>query len=291
MIVARLFSGFNMNAMKFLLPVWIAPLGCVTLRLLFGAALFWIIGLFGKPDTSSMADRLRLVLIGAFAVFGYMSLYALGLSMTTPISLAIFNAMQPLWVFILSVMFLGERVTAGRVSGLVAGFVGVVLCVLSQPSSDIASRPLLGNLIGLLCSVCYAVYIVLSADILRRVGNMTMLRYTFLGAAIPSLVVTCFTGPDAPLFHAPLDGLAIAVFTYVLIFPTVIGYLLVPVGMKYLPATVVSVYGYLTLFVAAVVSLLMGTDRLTPLLVVSLLLICYSMYIVSHTPSSPLDNS
>lgn len=286
MLVARLFSGFNMNAMKFLLPVWIAPLGCVTLRLVFGAAVFWTIGLFCKSEASSAADRLRLFLIGAFAVFGYMSLYAVGLSMTTPISLAIFNAMQPLWVFILSALFLGERVTAGRVSGLAAGFAGALLCVLSQPSSDIASNPLLGNTSGLFCSLCYAVYIVLSAKVLRRVGNITLLRYTFLGAAVPSLVVTCFTGLDAPLFHAPFDGTAIAAMAYVLLFPTVLGYLLIPVGMKYLPPTVVSVYGYLTLFVAAVVSLLMGTDRLTPALAAALLLICYSMYSVSRTPSA-----
>ena len=43
---------------------------------------------------------------------------------------------------------------------------------------------------------------------------------------------------------------------FVLIFPTVVSYLLVPIGLKYLKTTVVAIYGYLILIVATIVSLL-----------------------------------
>ena len=36
-------GGLNMNALKYLLPLWIAPVTGVTFRLLFGAAAFWLI--------------------------------------------------------------------------------------------------------------------------------------------------------------------------------------------------------------------------------------------------------
>lgn len=281
LFVARIFSGLNMNAMKFLLPVWIAPLECVLLRLLFGTLVFWVIGIFEKPDTSSLSDRVKLFFLGGVAVYGYMALYAVGINLTTPISLAIFNAMQPIWVLILSAIFLREKITSDKTLGIIVGFSGALLCSLSQPDETLASNPLLGNMLGLICSICYAVYLLLSGSIVKRVGNMTMLRYTFLGATTSAVVVTLFTGFDAPMFSQPLHWEPLAVFAFVLIFPTVISYMLLPFGLKYLKTTVVAIYGYLTLFVATVVSLLTGQDRLDDMQLSALALMCLGIYWVS----------
>ena len=43
MIISKTFSGLNMNALKYLLPLWISPLTGVTLRCTFAALAFWII--------------------------------------------------------------------------------------------------------------------------------------------------------------------------------------------------------------------------------------------------------
>lgn len=42
---------------------------------------------------------------------------------------------------------------------------------------------------------------------------------------------------------------------FVLIFPTTVSYLLIPIGLKYLKTTVVAIYGYLILIVATTTSL------------------------------------
>ena len=110
LFVARIFSGLNVNVLGYLLPLWIAPLACVTLRLLFGSAVFLIVGIYAKPENIASGDKLKLVALGAFGIFGYMSLYALSLSYTTPVSFAIFNAMQPLWVVIVSAVIYRESV-------------------------------------------------------------------------------------------------------------------------------------------------------------------------------------
>ena len=95
LFVARVFSGLNVNALGYLLPVWIAPLACVTLRLTFGAAVFWLVSIFVKPENVRWGDKVKMVFLGAVGIFGYMSLYAISLSYTTPVNFAIFNAMQP----------------------------------------------------------------------------------------------------------------------------------------------------------------------------------------------------
>ena len=68
---------------------------------------------------------------------------------------------------------------------------------------------------------------------------------------------------------------------FVLLFPTVVTYFLIPIGLKYLKSTVVALYGYVTLIVAAFVSFLTGMDRFEPVVLLSLLLIGVSIYLVS----------
>ena len=60
MIISKTFSGLNMNALKYLLPLWISPLTGVTLRCTFAALAFWIISLFTQPETISVGGARHL---------------------------------------------------------------------------------------------------------------------------------------------------------------------------------------------------------------------------------------
>ena len=70
MIISKTFSGLNMNALKYLLPLWISPLTGVTLRCTFAALAFWIIGLFmsNLEVTFILVVIAYVVLILAYAV-------------------------------------------------------------------------------------------------------------------------------------------------------------------------------------------------------------------------------
>ena len=43
MVVSKTFSGLNMNALKYLLPLWMSPLTGATLRCTFAAVAFWLV--------------------------------------------------------------------------------------------------------------------------------------------------------------------------------------------------------------------------------------------------------
>ena len=280
LFTAKVFSGLNVNAMGYLLPLWIAPMGCVTLRLVFGALVFGVMGIFAKPETVSGRDKITMVLLGGVGVFGYMSLYALSLSHTTPVSFAIFNAMQPLWVIIVSAVIYRESVDGRRLMGLAVGFVGALLCILSEPDRSVADNPLLGNVLSIGASIIYAVYLVFSAKLVGRVSRTTMLRYTFSSGALVAVVVSLFTGFSVPMFEGGVKTTPLLVLLYVLLFPTVLTYFLIPIGMKYLSSTVVAIYGYVTLIVASTVSFITGVDRFEPVVLLSLVLIGTSIYLV-----------
>lgn len=280
MIISKVFSGLNMNALKYLLPFWMSPFTGVTLRCVFAAVAFWIIGFFAPAEHSTRREKFQLFLLGALGIYGFMYLYLVGLSKTTPVSSSIFTTLQPIWVFLIAVLFYHEKVTWMKVTGILIGLGGALLCISTQQTDDLASDALTGNLLCLASSVAYAIYLVVSNRILKSVGMFTLLRYTFTGAAFSSIIALFFTGFDALVLTVPIHWFPLSILLFVLIFPTVISYLLIPVGLKYLSTTIVAIYGYLILIVATIVSLSIGQDRFSWTQLSAIFLICGGVYLV-----------
>lgn len=210
--------------------------------------------------------------------------YLLGISKTTPVSSAIFNSMQPIWVFLISVFFLHEKATLMKIIGIALGFGGALLCILTQGSDDLAHDAFTGNMLCMVSSLVFAVYLIVSKKLLEEVGVVTMMKYIFGGAAVMGLIVSSIIGWDAPLLTDALHGewhwVPWAVLAFVLVFPTYLSYFLVPVGLKYLKTTVVAMYSYLILVVTTVVSLTLGQDRFSWTQAAAIAMICISVYFV-----------
>ena len=286
MAISKVFSGLNMNALKYLLPLWMSPLTGATIRCTFAAVAFWIIGWFAPPEEkTSRKDKWLLFLLGALGLYGFMFLYLIGLSKTTPVSSSIFTSLQPIWVFLIMIFFYHEKATGSKIVGISIALVGALVCILTQRSDDLASDAFVGNMLCLSSSVVYAIYLVMSKCILSAVGPITMLKYTFSGSAVSGLIVSMITGFDAPVFSLPFHWLPFAVLMFVLIFPTTISYMLLPIGLKYLKTTVVAIYGYLILIVATIASLILGQDRFSWTQTFAILFICVGVYLVEVAES------
>lgn len=109
MAVSKIFGGFNMNALKFLLPLWMSPLTGAAIRCTFAAVAFWIIGWFMPKEQSTPKEKILLLLLGALGLYGFMFLYLIGLSKTTPVSSSIFTSLEPIWVFVIMIVFYKEK--------------------------------------------------------------------------------------------------------------------------------------------------------------------------------------
>lgn len=290
MAVSKIFNGLNMNALKYLLPLWMGALTGVMFRCVFAAVAFWAIGWFQPSEKSTAKAKWTLFLLGAVGLYGFMFFYLVGLSKTTPVSSSIFISLQPIWVFLIMIFFFNEKVTKAKVAGIIIALGGALVCILTQKSDDLASDAFTGNMFCLISSLIYAIYLVASRSLLAQTGAMTMLKYSFSGAAFSSLVVTAITGFDAPVLTMPLHWLPFSVLLFVLIFPTVLSYLLLPIGLKYLKTTVVAIYGYLILIVATVVSLILGQDRFSWVQMSAIVFICIGVYLVEVAESKDKAN-
>lgn len=286
MIISKTFSGLNMNALKYLLPMWMSPITGVTFRVVFGAIAFWIIGLFMKEQGEvSKKDILAMFLLGAIGIYGFMMTYLVGLSYTTPVSSSIILALIPIWVFIISLFRHTESLTWLKGIGMIVGLGGAMLSMVSKRDPALASHPFLGDSITLISSVIYAGYLIYSHILLKKIGIYTLLKWTFTGASFSAILINMFCGFDAKVLSLPLHLTPILALLFVLIFPTVVSYLLLPYGLKYLKTTVVAMYGYIIIVVATIAALLLGQDKFNWMQVFSILFLCVGVYLVEAAES------
>ena len=286
MSFSKVCSGLNQNALRYLQPTWMDAVSGVFLRLVFAGASFWLIGLvtgkaagLSRPGIS-WKDRLVLLGMGMFLVYGYMLGLLLALTYSTPVSSSLIICTEPVWVLLMAAWFFHRPVTRGKVLGIALGMAGCFVCILTQKSDDIATNPLLGNLCGLGGAIFYSICLVASKGLLRKIDNITFNKWLFTGGVIAAAAGVAIHGLHAPVLQQGLLSAPMLVLLFVLVFPSTVSYLLVAVGIRDLPSTVVAIYGYVILIVSMASSYALGQDRFSWEQAVAVALIVASVYLV-----------
>lgn len=292
MFIAKTFSGLNQNALRYLLPHWMSPQTGVVLRLGFGTFFFIIYELFvwKKFTLPNLKDSFLLIGAGLVFVFGYMWALLEGLSYTTPISSSIFISLQPIFVFIICLILKTEKARWKNVSGMLIGFGGALLCVLTQHSGVVASDPMKGNMFCLLGAFLYSCYLVIEKRFIPKYGSAMVSALTFGGGAIGSVILVIFSGWNALVFHQNIFSTPMLVLLFVLLFPTSLSYLLQDFSLKLLSATVVALYSDLILIVSAIASYIIGQDKFSWWQIIAIILMLVSVYLV-ETSEPPISKT
>lgn len=287
MFIAKTFSGLNQNALRYLLPHWMSAQTGVVFRLGFGTLFFFIFEFFvwKKFPLPKWKPLILLILTGLVFVFGYMWALLEGLSYTTPISSSIFISLQPVFVFIICLIIKTEKATYKKVIGMILGFGGALVCVLTQHTSEVASDPFKGNMFCLIGALLYSCYLVVEKRYIPKYGSAMVSALTFGGGLIGALILICFTGWNALVLHQNFFSTPFLVLMFVLIFPTSISYLLQDFSLKLLSATVVALYSDLILVVSAVASYIIGQDKFSWWQIIAILLMLVSVYLVEVSES------
>ena len=124
--------GFNWTAMKVAIAD-IAPFTFRTLCLGLGSGvLFAFLRAGGQPLAIPRDQWKRLALIAFFNITCWNVLVVFGLSMLPSGRAAILAYTMPAWAIPLSVLLLGERITARKVAGLALGMAGMGLLVWDE---------------------------------------------------------------------------------------------------------------------------------------------------------------
>lgn len=144
MILVMLVWGLNTVALKFLVQHF-PPLTMQALRIFLAGLV--LLPFLLRGDWRKLSKQARIYLGGAilFGVISHHSFLALGLELTSATHGTLILALVPLTTVLLGVLFLGERLSWLRGTGVLLGLIGVVFVILRGGS--VAGGNLWGDLL------------------------------------------------------------------------------------------------------------------------------------------------
>ncbi|MCM1290990.1 MAG: DMT family transporter [Prevotella sp.] len=274
-LIAAIFWGINVSAIKALIPEWMSADGISAVRLIGACVLFWIVSLFIKNDKILKDDWIKLILGGFIGLFGFIYLFVTSLRFANPIDVSIIMTLPPIFVILIGVLFRHQHPSTLEYVGVGVSFIGAFIVIWSGNSGKAGPDNLLGDLIAVASTVCYAVYLVILEGPTNTYKPVTMLRWVFLFGAIPAICLVPGMQHEA-ILHTTKAVPWIEIL-FILFCPTFLAYFLVQPAMKRIGSELVSIYQYLVPVFATISAVLMKIDKLQWVQVIAMIVIVAGM--------------
>lgn len=259
------------------------------LRIGGGALMFLLASLLPKSLTSDTKverkDLFTLFLASLIMISCNQGLFIIGIGYTTPIDTAVMTTLTPVFTLILAAIFIGQKMTPLKISGVFLGLAGALVIAFSDYEKEIASNPLLGDILCILAQVCAAIYYVFFLRIINKYPPFTIMKWMFLFSAVT--YVPCMIPFLAEVSWSEFSYDSILSLGYIILFPTFLAYLLIPMAQRILKPTVISMYAYLQPVVAALLSAIMGLAIFGMTRLAGTLMIFIGVFLVSSVSHYP----
>ena len=186
-IIAGLFWGSMGIFVRHLNGLGFTSVQVACLRLVTAGILFAVILLIKDPKgfKIKVKDIPLFLALGLVSILFFTCCYFTAIRLMTMSTAAILLYTSPIWVMILAVIFLKEKLTARKVIALVLAFAG---CVLVSGFGGKVTLP--GILVGLGSGLGYGLYSIFGSFALRKYSPFTVTCYTFLIAGLGSIAVS-----------------------------------------------------------------------------------------------------
>ena len=279
LFAAQIVYALNYSIAKGLMPQFIGPLSLVFLRITGACVLFWVLSIFAKTQKVEKADMIKMMWLALFGVVINQVFFIWGLSLTHPINSAIIMVSNPIIVFIFTLIILKERITLLKVSGLTLAIAGALMLLFFKGNFDFGSETMMGDLMTLINSTSWAIFVVMVKPIMQKYNAVTAMRWMFLFGSIYIMPIGLndMLHTNWQLFTPH----AVFATCFVVIATTFFAYLLNIYGLQSLSPSTVSMYIYLQPFLASIFAIFMGEDKLTVIKILSGILIICGLYLVN----------
>ena len=186
-ITAGLFWGSMGIFVRHLNSLGFSSIQVACLRLVTAGILFALILLIKDPKGFKIKARdIPLFLaLGIVSILFFTCCYFTAIRLMTMSTAAILLYTSPIWVMILAIIFLKEKITVQKILALVLAFAGCVLV-----SGFGGKVTVIGILVGLGSGLGYGLYSIFGTFALKKYTPFTVTCYTFLIAGAGSIVVS-----------------------------------------------------------------------------------------------------
>jgi drug/metabolite transporter (DMT)-like permease len=249
-----LFPIFGTWAFAGFTPLAVAAWRMLVAGGVLGAAAFAI---HGRGAWPRRGDWPRLFACSMLGVTLNMVLYLEGLERSTALSSGLIMPVIPVFTLLIAVLLRQERFAPVRALGILVALSGSLWLALGR-GGEVSAAHRTGNLLMLINAFCYSLYLVLSRPLLGRMPALVVVAWVFL--------LSCITVPlfawSTPLWPAA-SARSWGSLAFILVFPTVLAYLLNVYALARVSASTTAAFIYLQSLITSVAAMLLLDERLT----------------------------
>lgn len=203
-------------------------------------------------------DILRLIVVSIVGITLYQTLFMETIKYTSATNASLLISISPIFTAVFVILLKQETFSMRKGLGSLFACVGAALVLLSGSS---LSNSLYGNVIGLVTSICWGIYPVLAAPLMKKYSALRVTAWSTAIAAVPLIMMS---GPhilQVPFLieqHSTWFSLAYSIF-----FVTVYGLVVWYIGVQKIGASHTMVYMYVTPFVAVVFAAIWAKEHVS----------------------------
>jgi drug/metabolite transporter (DMT)-like permease len=235
---------------------WLPPFTAAAFRFSVVAVLLWVVvAVTKRAQPVRQGDWLWLVLSGLLQTSIYFALQYAGIGLTTASNTSVIVNARPVFVAILSAVFLHEALTSRRIVGILLAFAGVLILTGSGSLAglSLSASHIKGDFLILLNAISGALGIVVNKKLLAKYRPFPALVYTQTFGAAGLVPLAALELVREGGFPAAPPG-AWLLLIYQAVFCTIIAHLLWNRALALMEASHAAVFIYLAPLVTAVLS-------------------------------------
>lgn len=279
---ANIFYGASYTLAKEIMPALILPSAFIFIRVGLTTLLFWI-GFACMPASRTPVVRKDwpiLILGGLTGVAFNQLLFFEGLNLTLPIHASLIMMGTPLLITVFAWVILRESITPRKSMGLLLGITGAFLLMSAGKEVTATGSSARGDLLVFLNAASYAVYLILIKPLMLRYRPVVVIRWVFL---FGFLFVIPFGLPEFMTIDWSLfTWREYGIVAFIVVCVTFLTYLWNIYALQYLSPATAGAYIYLQPFFAAVISILVAGETLTPVKITASLLVFSGVFLVTR---------
>lgn len=283
-MLANILFGASMPVFKYLLTADVPPEAITIMRAIFACMMFWLVSFF-MPKEKVLPKDLCLLFVCALCGVGINQwLFVIGLKNSSPVNASIIATAVPIFVLLLAALVLKEPITAKKSLGVFLGVSGGLLLVFNSTQTTSGTNSLWGDMLMLLNQLMYSVYLVLSKPLSRRYSSVIMMKWMFLFSTL-ALAPFCLQYMQYVLmFHRETFNVSqLYALLYLLFGATFVSFMLIPMALKQIRPTTVSMYNYVQPIIASAIAVAVGQDTFSMQKLLSAALVFVGVYLVTQS--------
>lgn len=202
---------------------------------------------YGRRAWPARRDLLRLQVCALLGIALNQVLYLEGLQRAPSVNAALVMVLIPVFVFGLSVAVGQERLQKARAIGVALAASGTII-LLARKGTDLGPEYLTGNLLMIANGFSYSIYLVLAKPLAMRYPPLVLIAWVF-GLSVWTVPLFAWEQTFVPPTATKEAWWSLA---YVLIFPTILAYLLNAVALARVSASTTAIFIFMQPVIAAV---------------------------------------